>query len=208
MENFIEKWQNDKKYRAKMKLLLYLVFIIAVSIYAVSLNKNNYELTNQDDYKQKDNIQNDIIEIPETYTYDTVVNINDSTYKFTGTKDKEKESITKEVDDEINNFIVQNNEYYKEENGIYIKTSKESIYEPVNYDYININNINLFLKNAKKNNNEYLVYVKDIILGNTSNEYFVISVNENYIYIDYTPLVKQLNNSIYKYTVSIKIIEE
>lgn len=208
MENFIEKWQNDKKYRAKMKLLLYLVFIIAVSIYAVSLNNNNYELTNQDDYKQKDNIQNDIIEIPETYTYDTVVNINDSTYKFTGTKDKEKESITKEVDDEINNFIVQNNEYYKEENGIYIKTSKESIYEPVNYDYININNINLFLKNAKKNNNEYLVYVKDIILGNTSNEYFVISVNENYIYIDYTPLVKQLNNSIYKYTVSIKIIEE
>lgn len=208
MGSFLEKWQNDKKYRAKMKLLLYLVFIIAVSIYAVSLNKNNYELTNQDDYKQKDNIQNDIIEIPETYTYDTVVNINDSTYKFTGTKDKEKESITKEVDDEINNFIVQNNEYYKEENGIYIKTSKESIYEPVNYDYININNINLFLKNAKKNNNEYLVYVKDIILGNTSNEYFVISVNENYIYIDYTPLVKQLNNSIYKYTVSIKIIEE
>lgn len=208
MGSFLEKWQNDKKYRAKMKLLLYLVFIIAVSIYAVSLNNNNYELTNQDDYKQKDNIQNDIIEIPETYTYDTVVNINDSTYKFTGTKDKEKESITKEVDDEINNFIVQNNEYYKEENGIYIKTSKESIYEPVNYDYININNINLFLKNAKKNNNEYLVYVKDIILGNTSNEYFVISVNENYIYIDYTPLVKQLNNSIYKYTVSIKIIEE
>ena len=59
-----------------------------------------------------------------------------------------------------------------------------------------------------KNYEEYLVYVKDIILGNSSDEYFVININNNHINIDYTPLIKQIDSEIYKYTVNIDIEKE
>ena len=51
------------------------------------------------------------------------------------------------------------------------------------------------------------LYLKDIILGQDTNEYFTISVDENKISIDYTPLMKQFNPDIKKYKVNIQINE-
>ena len=59
MDKFIEKWQSDKKYRAKIKLLLYVIFIIIITIYAVYLNKNQ-PINNILD----DNVPNEVNEKP------------------------------------------------------------------------------------------------------------------------------------------------
>ena len=39
MDKFLENWRNDKKYRAKIKLLLYGLFLIFVTIYAIIIVK-------------------------------------------------------------------------------------------------------------------------------------------------------------------------
>ena len=41
MKDFLEKWHNDKKFKVKIKLLLYTIFIVIVTIYAASLNASS-----------------------------------------------------------------------------------------------------------------------------------------------------------------------
>ena len=91
---------------------------------------------------------------------------------------------------------------------MYVKTTKDEVYDIVNYNYINLESINTYLNKATNNNDQYLVYLKDIILGNNSEEYFVILVNNNKINIDYTPLMQEFNENIFKYTVDIEILEK
>ena len=106
------------------------------------------------------------------------------------------------------NYQLKDNKYYKlQENNEYVLTTKEEIFSSVNYDYLNINNINTYLKNATKTSDQYIVNLKDIILGDNSTDYFVILINNNKISIDYTPLIKHFNNQIKTYTVDITINE-
>ena len=56
--------------------------------------------------------------------------------------------------------------------------------------------------------NEYHVYLKDIILDYNSDDYIIVTINNNDINIDYTNLMKILNNSIKLCTVNIKIEEK
>ena len=95
------------------------------------------------------------------------------------------------------------------DNDIYVKTTKDEVYDIVNYNYLNLETINEYLSKATANNNQYLVYLKDIILGNDSEDYFVILINDKTIDIDYTPLMKQFNSKInnYKVTIKIEVIE-
>ena len=105
-------------------------------------------------------------------------------------------------------YIYKDNTYYiQDENNNYIITNKDEVYDIINYNYINFDTINEYLRKAEKNNNQYLVYLKDIVLGNNSENYFVIDINEKNMYIDYTALMKEFNSSIKKYKVSIEIKE-
>ena len=210
MDKFIEKWRSDKKCRAKMKLLLYGIFIFCVSIYAISLNKN-VQLNDNDNHHLLDNeVHNrneSIITIPKKYNYIINITIDDNNYKYYGTVFPNKTTITKELNNISINYVYENNEYYIEDNNLYIKTTKDEIYDIIKYNYINLETINEYLSKATKSNNQYLVYLKDIILGNDSDEYLVILINDNTINIDYTPLMKQFNNDIKSYQVSIQIEE-
>ena len=40
MDNFLEKWRSDDKYRAKIKLTFYVALMALITIYAISLNNN------------------------------------------------------------------------------------------------------------------------------------------------------------------------
>lgn len=210
MDKFIEKWRSDKKCRAKMKLLLYGIFIFCVSIYAISLNKN-VQLNDNDNHHLLDNeVHNrneSIITIPKKYNYIINITIDDNNYKYYGTVFPNKTTITKELNNISINYVYENNEYYIEDNNLYIKTTKDEIYDIIKYNYINLETIDEYLSKATKSNNQYLVYLKDIILGNDSDEYLVILINDNTINIDYTPLMKQFNNDIKSYQVSIQIEE-
>ena len=212
MKDFVEKYKKDQKYKTKIKLLLYSVFVLIVSIYALSLpsaknisdTDNNIENNNINDQTNNKSI----IKIPEKYTYKIDITIDEIGYKYHGEKNISQKTIIKETVDNKKEYIYQDNEYYINDNGLYIKTTKDEVYDIINYNYINIENINTYLNKAEKTGNQYLVYLKDIILGNDSEKYFVIVVNENKINIDYTPLMQEFNSNIEKYKVDIEIKEK
>lgn len=216
MDDFLEKWKKDTKYRTKVKLLLSTLFVIFVSVYALTLPPVENTLDDlSDENKQLEDttsINTDsnksIIKVPNNYTYKINITIDESNYKYYGEKNINQTTITKETADTIKNYIYENNEYYVEDNDLYVKTTKDEVYDIVNYNYINLESINTYLNKATNNNDQYLVYLKDIILGNNSEEYFVILVNNNKINIDYTPLMQEFNENIFKYTVDIEILEK
>ena len=67
--------------------------------------------------------------------------------------------------------------------------------------------INEYLKKSTKENNQYIIYLKDMILDSSSNEYISIILDENKINVDYTSLMKKFDNEFEKYEIEI-LIEE
>ena len=213
MDDFLKKWKEDRRFRTKVKLVAYTLFVLIVSIYAFSLDTGTYssnlsEKLNNNTKEKQDN--KNILKIPEEYNYTITINIDDKEYKYIGRKTKERETIQKQVDDKITNYVYQNEQYYIEDMiniDNYIITNREEVYDVINYNYINLNTINEYLNKSTKDGNQYIVYLKDIILGNDSDNYFVIDLNDNNIIIDYTVLMKEFNKSLSKYTINIQIDE-
>ena len=218
MDDFLEKWKKDNKFRAKVKLLGYLLFVIFVSLYAVSVNGNmdNYALKNIT-ISQNDKVEDedDKYSISLFDKYDYAINIisNNNNYKYYGNRVDNKVTITKSIDDEEINYVYEDDKYYiQTDTGTYELVSRDEVYDVVKYNYISIDSINNYLSVAKKDGNKYLVYLKDVILGSESNDYFVIEVvNDDgkiEISIDYTQLVKEFNDDINKYEINILINEK
>lgn len=210
MNDFLEKWRSNNKYRAKIKLILYGLFFIIVSIYAITLNNTNLSniASNNTKIEPNDEINKDIIKIPIHYNYHIKVKIDNNIIEYSGEKTTDEEIITKIINDETTNYLFKNNTYYIENNATYIVTPKDAVYDIINPIYINLDNINMYLSKATKNGDQYLVYLKDIILDNDTDKYFVISLNNRQINIDYTPLMKEFNPAINTYKVDITIDEK
>lgn len=206
MKDFIEKWKTDSKYKAKIKLILYTLFVVFVFIFATMTNSNT-DLDENNNFKDNINATNTTIEIPTNYKYTTNVQINNQNYTYVGEKELNRTSITKISNEVTTNYIYENNFYYKEEDGQYIVTTKEDIFDTINPNYLQLETINEYLKHGTKQNNSYVVYLKDIILGNESEDYLTITIEEKNINIDYTSLMKSFNSQIEKYLVEIKIEE-
>ena len=138
MEDFLEKWKSDKRYRTKIKLLAYTIFIIIIFIYALTLDTSprNYEdISDINNNSIKETA--DIIKIPEQYEYIIKIKIDDKEYKYSGIQTTEKRTIKKEIDDKVTNYIYQNNQYYLEDSiniNNYVTTTKEEVYDIVNYN--------------------------------------------------------------------------
>lgn len=207
MNDFIDNWNNKPKFKTKIKLSLYTLFVVFVAIFAVS-NRTPIETEEQNEEpnnipQQQEQIAS--IEIPNEYNYKINITINEDNYQYTGIKTLQRETIQKESNDTITKYIYENNKYYKEENESYILTTKEDIYNIVNYDYINLLTINEYLSKSSKQENKYFVYLKDIILGNNSEDYITITINQKDITIDYTTLVNNFDKTIEKYLINIKL---
>lgn len=219
MQDFMQKWNNDPRFKTKIKLSLYTIFFVFVAIFAVS-GRNNIptneiqneipeenNTTNENKIENNDNT-NETINIPSEYDYNINITINDSNYQYAGKKNNIKETITKIVDNIETNYIYENNDYYKEnDTENYLLTTKEEVYDIVDYSYLDLNTINQYLAKSTKTENQYLVYLKDIILGNDSEDYITITLEENKINVDYTNLFSYFDKSIAKYLIEIEIIE-
>ena len=212
MDDFFEKWKKDKKYRTKVKLLAYTTFVVIISIYALSINGKTPPSDISDDNYQSssktDIINTDSINIPTNYKYTITVNINDEIYTYKGEKTTKEEIIEKENSGIATNYRYFDNEYYVLTDDLYTLTTKSEVYDNVNYNYINLTNINKYLEKAQKNNNEYHVYLNNVILNSNSDDYFIIKLEGDSIDIDYTSLVRITNPNIYKYQVNITIEEK
>ena len=216
MDNFLERWRTDKKFRTAVKLIGYVCFVLIVAIYALSSDTSGYgtnkylEQLEAASEAKKETKKEDTIKLEKEYEYKITIEIDDKKYEYSGTQNETERTIEKKVDNKTTKYVYKDNTYYIEDEkqtNNYMITTKEEVYDIINYNYINIDTINEYLSKAEKNNNQYLVYIKDIVLGNDSNNYFVIDVNDNNIFIDYTALMKEFNSNIKKYKVSIEIKE-
>lgn len=210
MNNFTTKYRNDQKFKTKTKLILYTIFVVLVSVYAISINDtagqpDDLNLPNETNQPTKKN--NDIIDLSDNYHYLATIQTDDSEFIYTIIKDNNKYTIIKEYDDRVMNYIYQDNNYYESINDDYILTNESIVYDLISKNYLDIETINLYLSKAIKENNQYTIYLKDIILGNDNDDYFVILINNNKVSIDYTPLMKKYNPDVTKYKVDITIIE-
>lgn len=212
MNDFIKKWNSDKKFKAAIKLLLYFLFFIVVAIYAVSSNKNASQIDTEKNIENNEIInnqqqQNSIINIGDNYKYTATITINDEQIKYVYSKEQDLLNIKKIRNLIETNYIIENNNYYIKENDNKILTTKDNIYDIVCPNCFDINSINEYLNKGIKENNNYKIYLKDIILAEKGDEYITITTDNNQIYADYTSLLQVFNNQIVKYTVNIKIEE-
>lgn len=189
MNGFIEKWKTDKNFKTITQICLYSLFLLFVTIYAMSgaqtINDNN--------------------SLKSTYNYQMNININDKIYNYTGTKSEDEIIINKTVDDLTATYMYKDNKYYKNEDNIYVLVEEKEIYEVIEFNYLSINTINKYLNLSTKRENDNIVYLYDIIVGNDSEEYITIESKEGYYKVDYTPLMKLFKNDIEKVTVEIII---
>lgn len=212
MNDFIKKWNSDKKFKAAIKLLLYFLFFIVVAIYAVLSNKNASQIDTEKNIENNEIInnqqqQNSIINIGDNYKYTATITINDEQIKYVYSKEQDLLNIKKIRNLIETNYIIENNNYYIKENDNKILTTKDNIYDIVCPNCFDINSINEYLNKGIKENNNYKIYLKDIILAEKGDEYITITTDNNQIYADYTSLLQVFNNQIVKYTVNIKIEE-
>lgn len=205
-KTFKEKWQ-DKKYQAKIKLSGYSIFvviaIIMILVEGATNNKNTIIDNGLEDNKTiKDNTDtkdNKLFTIDYPYIIELNYNIdntkNNITYKYSNNNNELL--ITKTNNDIVTNYKYISNKYYIENNDNYILTNINKVYDIIDYEYLDIDNINNYLNNAVLENGIYKVYLKDIILNNTSDKYITIKLLDNNVEIDYTYLLNTLNNSNY-----------
>ena len=208
MKDFIEKWNSEPKFKIKVKLGLYTLFMIVVSIFALSTGRNvpveNTSLLD-DKINNKENIVK--INVPEKYNYTINITINENNYQYTGKKQRNAEQITKIINDTSTYYLYQGNNYYEKIDEEYMLTTKDEVYNIIDYNYLNLDIINQYLSKSKIENKKNIVYLKDIILGNTSEEYITISIDDNIVNVDYTALMNNFNKSVEKNIVEI-IIED
>ncbi len=194
-----EKW-NDKRERAKIELLLYVIFFISVIIF-VRVGNN---ISNNNNINDLDNLF--IYQIEDNYCYDTKVNINDNNYEYIGKVLGYNSTIEKKDSNTDEYFYKKNDKYYKldQDNG-YILSNKNDIYDIINYDYMDINNIKEYIKTSNNDNGIYKVKISDIILNSSSSDYITIKLDNinNTIEIDYTNLLRINDNNITKAIVTI-----
>lgn len=196
--NLKEKW-NDKRERAKIELILYAIFFIGVIIFVrVGNNISNNNINTSDNLF--------ISQINDNYSYDIKININDNNYEYIGKVLGYNSTIEKKDSNTDEYFYKKNDKYYKldQDNG-YILSNKNDIYDIINYDYMDINNIKEYIKTSNNDNGIYKVKISDIILNSSSSDYITIKLDNinNTIEIDYTNLLRINDNNITKAIVTI-----
>lgn len=196
--NLKEKW-NDKRERAKIELILYTIFFIGVIIFVrVGNNISNNNINTSDNLF--------ISQINDNYSYDIKININDNNYEYIGKVLGYNSTIEKKDSNTDEYFYKKNDKYYKldQDNG-YVLSNKNDIYDVINYDYMDINNIKEYIKTSNNDNGIYKVKISDIILNSSSSDYITIKIDNinNTIEIDYTNLLKINDSNITKAIVNI-----
>ena len=196
--NLKEKW-NDKRERAKIELILYAIFFIGVIIFVrVGNNISNNNINTSDNLF--------ISQINDNYSYDIKININDNNYEYIGKVLGYNSTIEKKDNNIDEYFYKKNDKYYKldQDNG-YVLSNKNDIYNIINYDYMDINNIKEYIKISNNDNGIYKVKISDIILNSSSLDYITIKLDNinNTIEIDYTNLLRINDNNITKAIVNI-----
>ena len=134
--NIKERWK-DKRERAKIELMLYGIFFLAIIIFArISSSFSDSNIPKDNDIKSFIN------DITDNYQYDIDITIDNNNYKYYGSKLGHNMDITRVVDNKEDYFYQMNDKYYiLDTKGNYILTNDSDIFPYIEYRYLEINNM-------------------------------------------------------------------
>lgn len=220
-ESFFEKYKTDKKFNAKVQLIVYGAFII-ILIIGLNLNSQNTtsskNITSLKSETTNSRITNKRInpleKINNNYEYEikgTIIKKENEKKEisYTGKRYKNTKEIIKNNQIE-NTYYKINSRYYKKNNNEYESTKEEEIYDNLEKEYIELENIKEYIEassldhiteySSGKKEYVYHMRVKEIIKNYPEIDEIEINVTEENniitIKIDYISLMKVLDINI------------
>ena len=167
LKAFLAKYKSDKKYKAKVQLTGYLIFIIILVIYLNISNMGNnynYNSTNTTNNQEPttDNIKEDkdlslLKKLDNNYNYsvniaitrtkedNTPENIN---INYNGKSDNENIIINKVINNNTLTFYKAGDEYYKKNNTEYELMAENEIYDIISAKYIEYSSLKKYIEKA------------------------------------------------------------
>ena len=232
-DTFWYKYKYDEKYKAKIQLIGYAVFIVFVIIYIniANIGRNyeynnvvNNEVDNQENYKDDSNL---LDEINNNYNFLVDVKVtkksenglySEMNYSYSGKRYVDNTIINKTVSNNKSVFYKIDDEYYIKENNEYKFIDNSLIYDIINKKYIELFDVKKLIKKASLDhvttesngidNYKYNLLVRDIIQSYKGDDIINIDVNiENDILninIIYDNLFKQISDDVIKCSINYK----
>ena len=213
-ESFLEKYNNDSRYKAKIQLIGWAIFV-GILIVFVNLNSafsnnsyiglNNLDNVINEENKEKSSLISKLkinnyifkIEVSKNQNNNEEKNVYDSKVFNSSRK------ITKTYNNVIEEYYIENNNYYLKNNETYSLVNSSNYFSFISETFMDlstiINHINVGTLESTTNYNDgrvvknYIIKLKDIVL-NGSEDYITISVIEDNINnnlefdVDYTNL--------------------
>lgn len=230
-ESFFQKVKTDKKYKAKVELLGYVVLIVLIIIYLnISNIGNNYNYNNvtdntssKEETKKETNLLDDLddnynysIDVYQETKQSNDTNATNIEINYNGKSYKDNLIINKVINGNSTTYYKVEDEYYTKENEEYNLTDEDIIYDILDKKYLEYNNVKKYIKKASldhitnyssgKNEYVYNLKVSDIIQSYKESDLVEIDITiENDIItmnIDYTNLLKVTDETITKCTVT------
>ena len=222
-EGFFYKYKNDKKYKAKIELTGYGILIVIILIFAniaspttSQLNNNNQNNeTNQNITNEEEKTKNLLDRITNNYQYDININVIKNNeeiinYRYHGRSYDNTLEINKDINNSINTYYKIDDYYYKKGEEDYLLATKEEIYDLISNEYIELNELLKYIKEASldhvtnysngKKESLYTLYLRDIIINNKTEDTVIINITEENetlnVSVDYTNLIKIMDNTV------------
>ena len=229
LKEFLDKYKNDKKYNAKVQLIGYGILIAIIIIY---LNIHSAQLTtykretpsrtnrtNNITTNQENKNETLLEKIDKNYQYDIKIhNKNKEEEKevhYYGKRYQNNTEITREIDGTTTNYYKVDARYYTKVNDNFEIAKQEDIYNIVEKEYIELEDIKEYInlasldhKTEYSNGKKEYVYhlpVKEVIKSYQGTDKVEINITEENnnltIKIDYTNLIKEITKETEECTV-------
>lgn len=173
-QTFKERYKTDSKYKAKVQLIGYGIFILFLIVYlniasagsrgtklSNTTNKNKDVKTSKEEKTLENQTDKELgqwlKEIGTNYEYDVVAssktkndNGEEQTFQthYWGKTYQNKMIINKEENNTTTYFLKEDNNYYLNELENYTLSKKTEVYSEIDEDIIEFDNLNLLLKNS------------------------------------------------------------
>lgn len=168
-QSFLKKIKTDKKFKAKVELIGYIVVVVLIVIYInISNIGKNYDYNNvlnnniTTNTNVDENKSNLLEELNDNYNYNINISItkkksNDQEidynsnelenidYSYSGKSYEENIIINKIINDETTTYYKVESEYYTKENEEYKLTDDKIIYDYLSSKYIELENVKKYI---------------------------------------------------------------
>lgn len=201
---FLEKIKTDKKYKAKVELIGYVLIIVLIVIYLnISNLRNNYNydspknVINENTSEEVDNQEDEgsfIDKINDNYSYSVDVEINQkidgndvfNKYNYNGKSYKENMIINRVTDSGNITYYKVNDKYYVKDNDAYVPSEEKNIYDLVDGKYLELDGLKKYIKMANldhytnyssgKKEYVYNLKVSDVIQNYKGEEVIIFNI--------------------------------